>query len=89
MLKRVLMMGACALVVSFQAFAGEADEKWIAKCVGDNADQGQTNAVLQKYCSCMNYKMDEDETRSVTEWEKTHESEAIACENEAGWVEKK
>jgi hypothetical protein len=33
----------------------------------------------------MNNKMDEKETRSITQWEKSHESERLACDKEAGW----
>ena len=33
----------------------------------------------------MNNKMDDNETRSITQWEKTHESEAKACSRAAGW----
>ncbi len=41
--------------------------------------------VVLKYCTCMNNKMDDKETRSITQWEKTHESERKACDKEAGW----
>jgi len=41
--------------------------------------------VVLKYCTCMNNKMGNNETRSITQWEKTHESEAKACSKAAGW----
>lgn len=81
----VMMIGAAiAMFAAGQALADD-NEKWINQCILDNVDQGQTTEVIRKYCTCMNYKMDDDETRSISEWEKTHEQEAIACENEAGW----
>ena len=33
----------------------------------------------------MNNKMDNNETRSITQWEKTHKAEQAACSKEAGW----
>lgn len=88
MLKRSLMLGAAIAMLTAGTALADDNEKWINQCILDNTDQGQTSEVLSKYCGCMNSKMDEGETRSVTEWEKTHESEAIACENKAGWVAK-
>ena len=32
-------------------------------------------SVIQKYCTCMNNKMSNDETESITQWEKTHVAE--------------
>ena len=42
-------------------------------------------AVVLKYCTCMNNKMDNNETQSITQWEKTHVAERKACDKEAGW----
>jgi hypothetical protein len=73
------------------AFIGSAaradadDDKWIARCMKDNKDEGAKESVVYKYCSCMNNKMDKDETRSITQWEKTHKKEMKECEKEAGW----
>jgi len=33
----------------------------------------------------MNNKMTDEETQSITEWEKAHPEEQKACEQEAGW----
>jgi hypothetical protein len=33
----------------------------------------------------MNEKMDENETRSITQWEKSHPAERKACDKQAGW----
>ena len=33
----------------------------------------------------MNNKMDDNETQSITQWEKTHHTERDACSKAAGW----
>ncbi len=33
----------------------------------------------------MTAKMDENETKSVTQWEKTHKTEGAQCDKESGW----
>jgi hypothetical protein len=33
----------------------------------------------------MNEKMDDNETQSITAWEKTHPEEQKACDEVAGW----
>ncbi len=60
------------------------DVKWINKCMADNKGDAPAPVVL-KYCTCMNNKMDEKETLSITAWEKTHPVERKACDKEAGW----
>ena len=40
---------------------------------------------VRKYCVCMDNAMAKDETKSITEWEKTHPDETAACDKEAGW----
>ena len=79
---------ASAVTLSFVAMPAMADaddDKWIAKCVKDNKDEGATAAVVLKYCTCMNDKMDKNETASITTWEKTHKKETAECSKEAGW----
>lgn len=67
------------------AMADADDDKWIAKCVKDNKDEGATEAVVKKYCACMNDKMDKAETASISTWEKTHKKETAECSKESGW----
>jgi hypothetical protein len=67
------------------AFANADDDAWIAKCVADNADQGQTAETIATYCSCMNGKMSSSETLSITAWEKSHPAEEKACSKAANW----
>ena len=48
------------------------DKKWIDQCIRDNKGEGATPEVVRKYCTCMNDKMDENETRSISQWEKAN-----------------
>lgn len=77
---------AAAMIASNATFAGNADDlKWVAQCLADNAKEGAAVETVQKYCNCMNDKMSENETQSISQWEKTHPKEMAACEAEAGW----
>jgi hypothetical protein len=67
------------------ALAGADDAAWIKRCVSDNADQKQTPEVVAAYCSCMNDKMSDSDTQSITAWEKSHPAEEKACSVSAGW----
>jgi hypothetical protein len=57
----------------------------VAKCIADNQSEGKPVEVLTKYCTCMNSKMSDDETKSITAWEKTHPDETKACDAASGW----
>lgn len=62
------------------------DVKWINQCIQDNKGQaGATPAIIRAYCVCMNEKMDSNETRSITQWEKSHPAERKECDKQAGW----
>ena len=65
--------------------ADQADAQWIAKCISDNQRANATPDQVSKYCTCMNGKMDANETASITTWEKSHPNEMKACEKESGW----
>jgi hypothetical protein len=84
-----LMIGMLCLVAllsaSGHAFADADDVKWINQCIKDNKDEGAKAPVVRKYCECMNGKMDASETRSITQWEKTHKKERDECSKQAGW----
>jgi uncharacterized protein (DUF2147 family) len=60
------------------------DVKWINQCIGDNKG-GASDAIIRKYCICMNEKMGNNETRSITEWEKSNPKARAACDRESGW----
>ena len=67
------LFAASCLAFSFvggPAMADADDDKWIARCVRDNKDEGAKNSVVKKYCACMNDKMGMNETASITTWEK-------------------
>jgi hypothetical protein len=83
-------IGMLCLVVALSwnglAFGQDADDvKWINQCIRDNKDEGAKASVVRKYCECMNSKMDASETRSITQWEKTHTKERDECSRKAGW----
>ena len=84
-----LMTGAAVMALSLldsgAAFAGADDAKWVARCISDNADAKVSVDIVTKYCTCMNNKMDDNETRSISAWEKANPNEMKACEKEAGW----
>ncbi len=86
-MKRVafaLLVGA-SLFASAAAYADADDAKWVAQCVKDNQNEKATVEVITKYCTCMNNKMSNNETQSITTWEKTHVAERQACDKESGW----
>ena len=60
------------------------DVKWINQCVNDNKGGAAAEVVL-KYCTCMNNKMSNNETRSITQWEKSHPRERKECDRVSGW----
>jgi hypothetical protein len=83
----IILLAAGTLLGSRGAFAGTADDiSWIARCMSDNkSEQGVSVDIAFKYCKCMNNKMSENETQSISTWEKSHPNEMKACDTEAGW----
>ncbi|HVV94948.1 MAG TPA: hypothetical protein VHD15_16165 [Hyphomicrobiales bacterium] len=79
-LSGVMLLGAAA-----PAFANADDAKWIKQCVADNKDEGQSAETIAVYCSCMDNKMSNNETRSITQWEKSHPAAQEACSKQAHW----
>ena len=77
-------MLAC-LASATPTLAASDDAKWVARCISDNKDAKVAVDVVAKYCTCMNNKMDDNETLSITAWEKTHPTERAACDKESGW----
>ena len=88
-MKRLSLFLALVALLSFAlagtALAGSDDAKWVAQCLKDNKDAKVSIDIITKYCVCMNNKMDDDETQSITQWEKSHKAEREACDKEAGW----
>ena len=73
------------LMASSLAYADRYELIWIARCLEDNADARVPAGVVVRYCTCMTSKMDRNETRSVTEWEKAYPDERRDCDRQAGW----
>jgi hypothetical protein len=81
-----LLLAACAFAPGGAlAQKMDADDlKWINQCIDDNKG-GAAAEVIRKYCTCMNEKMDSNETRSITQWEKSNPRARAACDRESGW----
>lgn len=83
-------IAACTVAVTLfgsSAFAQKMnsdDLKWVNRCIDDNKG-GAAPAVIRKYCMCMNEKMDNNETQSISTWEKSHPKERAACDKASGW----
>ena len=56
-------------------------QKWVNQYIKDNKDEGAKEEVVKAYCVCMN----DNETRSITQWEKANPEARKACEKKAGW----
>lgn len=79
-----VLLAVASLASTTVRAATTDDVKWINQCVADNKGDAKADVVL-KYCTCMNNKMSDNETQSITQWEKTHVAERKACDKEAGW----
>ena len=85
-LATVAVLSVLTAVLAGPATAQTTDDvKWINQCVADNKDEGQTQQVILSYCTCMNNQMSNNETQSITQWEKTHKREMEMCSSRAGW----
>jgi hypothetical protein len=79
------------LAVTSAVAATSDDAKWVAKCVSDNAGAKNVSVeIITKYCTCMNNEMDDNETLSITAWERTSKGKvAMAkCDKQSGWDKK-
>jgi hypothetical protein len=80
----ILSLAACC-VFAGNALAQTDDVRWINKCISDSAGISGTMQQKTMYCSCMVAKMDDKETRSVTQWEQANPAEMRDCAKRAGW----
>jgi hypothetical protein len=80
----LLVVGSVMASSAALAQMSADDVKWINQCIADNKG-GAKEEVIRKYCMCMNEKMSDNESKSITEWEKTHPKERAACDKESGW----
>jgi hypothetical protein len=78
---------AGAYLAGNRATAETADDrKWISQCIADNkGEKGATPQIVRKYCACMNEAMDDNETRTITQFEKANPKIRMKCEKAAGW----
>ena len=87
-MKTLILMVAAAVVLPSSIASAQKmnadDLKWVNKCIDDNKG-GAEASIIRKYCICMNEKMDDNETQSISVWEKTHVKEREACDKESGW----
>lgn len=87
MLSRICLAAALIGGTGCTGAAAESadDRKWINECLADNKNAKVSIAVVTAYCTCMNNKMSDSETRSITQWEKANPGARKACDKEAGW----
>jgi hypothetical protein len=76
---------ACVAAPALAEDKPSDDAKWIAACIADNKGEGQGEAVVVAYCTCMTGEMSDAETRSVTEWEKANPKVMEKCSKDSGW----
>ena len=78
------------LAFASPVFAASDDAKWVAKCVSDNSGAKVKVEIITSYCTCMNNEMDDNETLSVTAWEKTSKGKVAmaSCDKKSGWDKK-
>jgi len=87
-----VMMVVAGTVVVGAYFTGKAvraetadDRKWVSRCIQDNKDAKVSPDVVRKYCTCMNEAMDDNETRSITQFERDNPKIRAKCDRESGW----
>ena len=89
MIRLGLAVAGLAMLVTANSASAQMnsdDLKWINQCISDNrGEPGGTPAVVRAYCICMNEKMDVNETRTITQWEKSNPGARRDCEAKAGW----
>jgi hypothetical protein len=86
LLAGVVVAGAFLSGNGVRAQVTKDDVKWINQCIADNkGEAGGTTDVVRKYCMCMNEEMDDNETRSVTQFEKANPQIMAKCSKQSGW----
>jgi hypothetical protein len=81
----LLLVGSAMANTAFAQAMSQDDLRWVNQCIRDNRGEGASPAVVRAYCICMNEKMDDNETRSITQWEKANPAAMRACERQSGW----
>lgn len=80
-------LAACSMVrPDDTAKLSEADRGWIAACVKQLADEpAPSEAVKQRYCTCMHQQFDDNKPVRQSEMERLYPPMHRACNREAGW----
>jgi hypothetical protein len=81
----IVIAAAMADQAAFAQQLSQDDIRWINACIRDNRGEGASQRVIRHYCFCMNERMDNNETRSISEWEKANPAAMQACERVSGW----
>lgn len=81
-----LTLSVAIALVAGSAMAQKTDDvKWVNQCVRDSAGYSVSEQIKIMYCTCMVSKMSDNETRSVTQWEKANPATRDDCARRAGW----
>jgi len=74
-----------ALTVGGAAAQRQTDDvRWVNQCVRDSAGYNVSEQVKIMYYTCMVSKMSDNETRSVTQWERANPQARDDCARRAG-----
>jgi len=88
-MSRLLGFVFAAFAISFMGGGAGAqstdDVRWVNQCVRDSASYPVSEQVKIMYCTCMVSKMSNNETRSVTQWERANPVARDDCAKRAGW----
>ncbi len=83
LLLTALLLPGC--VATTPSSASADDRRWINQCMQDNRNARVSSSVVRAYCACMNDQMSNNETRSISQWERSHPRERQMCERRSGW----
>lgn len=81
-----LLLAVLATAGCVTTSSSAEDRRWINQCIRDNRDEGESRRVVTAYCTCMVNRMSDNETRSVTQWERANPRARRECAREAGWT---
>jgi hypothetical protein len=76
---------AGSVLASPGSIAQPSEDEKVNQCLEDKKDQRVSKAVLIRYCKCMDDEMDDNETESISKWEKSHPKARTECARKAGW----
>jgi hypothetical protein len=83
---RTIFFSLASLVVfgsgNITLLARTSDPQVRAQCFSENKNENPDIRIVAKYCICLDNKMTDNETQSITEWGNTHPSAKAACINQ-------